>query len=62
MALDGKTIANMKIGTWRKLAGDIDVLLGIPRSNRVELARYDELSAHASIHDIAGTRVAVASR
>lgn len=61
VALDGKTIANMEIGTWRTLAGDIDVLLGIPRSSHVESTRYDELSAHASILDIAGTGVAVAS-
>jgi predicted nucleotidyltransferase len=61
VALDGRTIANMEIGTWRTLAGDIDVLLGIPRRSRFELARYDQLFEDASVLELGGVSVPVAS-
>lgn len=61
VALDAKTIANMEIGAWRTIAGDVDVLLGIPRTTRVDLVRYEELASEASVLDVGGERVAVAS-
>jgi hypothetical protein len=35
VALDAKTISNLEIGAWRTVAGDIDVLLGIPSDKQV---------------------------
>lgn len=46
--VDAKTISNLEIGTWRTSAGDIDVLLGIPRASRVDLVRYEQLIENAS--------------
>jgi hypothetical protein len=59
--LDGRTIANMEIGAWRTLAGDIDVLLGIPRFSLVKLARYEHLLENASVLELDGASVPVAS-
>lgn len=47
VALDAKTISNLKIGAWRTVAGDIDVLLGIPSVSRFELARYQRAGQRA---------------
>jgi hypothetical protein len=59
--VDAKTISNLEIGTWRTSAGDVDILLGIPRTSRVELARYEELMENASVLDFGRDQVAVAS-
>lgn len=59
--LDAKTLANMEIVPWRTRAGDVDVLLGIPSASRFELARYDQLIASATIVEVDGFRIAVAS-
>ncbi len=61
VALDAKTIANLEIGAWRTRAGDVDVLLGIPKASRVELARYEQLSEQAVLLEIGGAMVPVAS-
>jgi hypothetical protein len=61
VGLDAKTLANMEIIPWRTRAGDVDVLLGIPSSSRSELARYEQLIENATIIDVDGFRVAVAS-
>jgi hypothetical protein len=59
--LDAKTISNLEIGAWRTSAGDIDILLGIPRRSRVDLARYEQLMENASVLDLGTHQVAVAS-
>jgi len=59
--IDAKTIANMEIGTWRTAAGDVDVLLGIPRDSRFELTRFEELTANAPTLEVDKWRVPVAS-
>jgi hypothetical protein len=61
VALDARTISNMEIGAWRTVAGDIDVLLGIPAESRTKLARYEQLLSRASVLVIGGARVSVAS-
>jgi len=61
VALDAKTLANMEIVPWRTRAGDVDVLLGIPSTSRFELARYEQLIVNATIVDVDGLHVAVAS-
>ncbi len=61
MPLDAKTISNLEIGTWRTSAGDIDILLGVPRTSRVELARYEQLIENASLLELGSVRIAVAS-
>jgi hypothetical protein len=61
VAVDAKTLANMEIVPWRTQAGDVDVLLGIPSASRSELARYDQLMANATIVEVDGFQIAVAS-
>jgi hypothetical protein len=61
VALDAKTLANMEIVPWRTRAGDVDILLGIPSASRYELARYEQLLVNATIIEVDGFRVAVAS-
>jgi hypothetical protein len=51
----------MEIATWRTPSGDVDVLLGIPRDERWELARYQKLRDHGHVVDLGDLRVAVAS-
>jgi hypothetical protein len=61
VALDAKTLANMEIVPWRTRAGDVDILLGIPSASRYELSRYERLLVNATIVEVDGFRVAVAS-
>jgi hypothetical protein len=61
VALDAKTLANMEIVPWRTRAGDVDILLGIPSASRYELAPYEQLIVNATIVEVDGFRVAVAS-
>lgn len=61
VALDAKTLANMEIVPWRTRAGDVDVLLGIPSTSRFELARYEQLMLNATMIEVDGLHVAVAS-
>lgn len=58
---DGKLIHSLEIGNWHTTAGQIDVLLGIPSKSRWELARYDQLATDATVIEIDGQRVSVAS-
>jgi hypothetical protein len=60
VALDAKTLANMEI-VPRTRAGDVDVLLGIPSTSRFQLARYEQLIVNATIIEVDGLHVAVAS-
>lgn len=59
--IDARTIHRFEIGPWRTTAGDVDVLLGIPRGRRWELLRYEQLVEHATEFEIDGLRVLVAS-
>jgi hypothetical protein len=59
--LDGRTLRPMEITTWRTTAGDVDVLLGIPKDSRWALARYEHLVERAVALEIAGQRVLVAA-
>ena len=61
VALDAKTLANMEIVPWRTIAGDVDILLGIPSGSRWELARYDQLVANATMIDVDDQQVMVAA-
>lgn len=54
-------LRRMEIGTWRTSAGDIDVLLGIPRDGRWNLARYEQLRENAVLIEIGDRTVLVAS-
>jgi hypothetical protein len=44
--LDGRSLAQMELSTWRSDAGDFDVLIGIPDSDGRTMP-YDELIARA---------------
>jgi hypothetical protein len=59
--IDARTIHNTELGAWRTIAGDIDVLLGIPSTSRWELARYDQLAKEATVIEIDGQHIPVAS-
>jgi hypothetical protein len=59
--IDARTIHGLEIGAWRTAAGDVDVLLGIPRGSRFELLRYEHLVENATELDVDGLRVLVAS-
>jgi len=59
--IDGVTLGRMEVGTWRTSAGDIDVLLGIPRDGRWDLARYEHLRENAVLIEIGDATVPAAS-
>lgn len=61
VAIDARTIHSLEIGAWRTTAGDLDVLLGIPRGSRSELARYDQLLENAIELDVDQLHIFVAS-
>lgn len=54
-------LRNMEISTWRSPAGDVDVLLGIPRNSRWELAQYRQLLTNALAVEFTSDRVLIAS-
>ena len=51
----------MEIGCWVTDVGQVDVLLGIPRESRHELARYKELRENSPTLTLAGGTVAIAA-
>lgn len=59
--IDARTIHALEIGAWRTAAGDVDVLLGIPRGSRFELVRYEQLAENATEVNVDGLRILVAS-
>jgi hypothetical protein len=59
--IDARTIHGLEIGAWRTTAGDVDVLLGIPRGSRFELVRYEQLVENATELQVDGLRILVAS-
>jgi hypothetical protein len=61
IAIESASLRRMEIGTWRTDAGDIDILLGIPRDGRWDLARYEHLREKAAVLEIGGKTVVVAS-
>jgi hypothetical protein len=61
IVIDARTIHNIEIGAWRTTAGDVDVLLGIPRESRSRLARYEQLAEHAIEFEVDQLRILVAS-
>jgi hypothetical protein len=53
--VDGAFLHHMELSTWRTSAGDLDVLMGIPRDTRWDLARYEQLrEGVASVRDRVG--------
>lgn len=61
MPLDGVMLSRMEITTWRTDAGDIDILLGIPRDSRWDLARYEQLRENAILIEVGEHTVLVAA-
>jgi hypothetical protein len=59
--IDGALLKRMEVGTWRTDAGDLDILLGIPRDGRWNLARYEQLHENAVVLEIGDSTVLVAS-
>jgi hypothetical protein len=59
--IDAALLDRMEIATWRTTVGDVDVLLGIPRNSRWELARYDDLLERSIVIELGAIRLAVAS-
>lgn len=59
---DARLIAGQEIGAWRTIAGDIDVLNGIPRQRAPRrTARYRQLLEDSAVLAIDGRQVPVAS-
>ena len=58
---DAVLISGMEIGCWITDVGQVDVLLGIPRESRRELARYKELRENSPTLTLAGGTVAIAA-
>jgi hypothetical protein len=61
MPLDGVMLSRMEITTWRTDAGDLDILLGIPRDSRWDLARYEQLREHATLIQVGEHTILVAA-
>jgi hypothetical protein len=61
MPLDGVMLSRMEITTWRTDAGDIDILLGIPRDGRWDLARYEQLRENATLIEVGEHTILVAA-
>ena len=56
-----RMLRKMEITTWRTTAGDVDVLLGIPKAKNWQLAQYRQLNENAVIFDVGGQQVLIAS-
>jgi hypothetical protein len=56
-----RLIAQMEIGTWQTIAGQLDVLLGIPLDERYNLARFAQLEERAACVEIEGISIRVAA-
>ncbi len=61
LPLDGVMLSRMEITTWRTDAGDIDILLGIPRDSRWDLVRYEQLRENAILLEIGEHTILVAA-
>ena len=59
--IDATLLARMEVATWRTRCGDVDVLLGIPRSARWDLARYGDLRERAELIELGHLVVPVAA-
>lgn len=59
--VDGAFLHRMELSTWRTSAGDLDVLMGIPRDGRWDLARYEHLRENAILLEIGEHAILVAS-
>jgi hypothetical protein len=58
--LDARALRGFEVSTWRTDAGDIDVIIGTPTSERGRLATYDDLLERALELDAYGLTVRVA--
>lgn len=61
LQIDARTIRGLEIGAWRTVAGDVDILLGIPADSLSELARFEHLAPNATELLIDSLRILVAS-
>ncbi|MGI8863807.1 MAG: hypothetical protein ACR2JH_05315 [Solirubrobacteraceae bacterium] len=59
--IDGRFLAAMELSTWRTAAGDVDVVLGIPRDRRWNLARFEYLQRGGTRAQLEGAGVTLAS-
>jgi hypothetical protein len=59
--VDGAFLHRMELSTWRTSAGDLDVLMGIPRDSRWDLARYEQLRENAILLEIGEHTILVAA-
>ena len=59
--LDARAIDRFELAAWRTSAGDLDVLVGIPRTSLADLSRYSDLIEGASAMELDGRKVQVAA-
>lgn len=58
--ITGKTLREMRIGTWRTSAGDLDVLRDIPSRDRHHPNSYEQLIRRATSRQFLGWTIYVA--
>lgn len=58
--ITGKTLREMRIGTWRTSAGDLDVLRDIPSRDRHNPNSYEQLIRRATSREFLGCTIYVA--
>jgi hypothetical protein len=59
--IDVVLLGRMEVATWRTRSGDVDVLMGIPRDARWELARYEELRERGRVIALGELEVPIAA-
>lgn len=59
--IDSSLLARMEVATWRTPVGDVDLLMGIPRNARWDLADYKELRQRAAQVELGPLKFAIAA-
>jgi hypothetical protein len=58
--IDGRSLRQFEISTWRTSLGDLDVVVGTPTSKRGALAGYTTLARKAVTREAFGVAILVA--
>jgi hypothetical protein len=61
LPIDGRTLRQFEVSTWRTDLGDLDVIVGTPTATRGELNTYAELSRSAEEREVFGVTIRIAA-